>query len=68
MTTIKNNFHNTEFVTTKPATEIRRIINTNPADYTPAEKSWVHKVRKALCGTPNCTCGGELSERGPQEY
>ena len=68
MTTIKNNFHNTEFVTTKTADDINKIIGTNPADYTPAEKSWVTKARKALCGISYCTCGGELSERGPQEY
>jgi hypothetical protein len=27
----------------------------------------IKRVRKALCGIDGCTCGGPLSERGPQE-
>ena len=30
-------------------------------------KSQVNRVRRTLCGCGGCTCGGDLSERGPQQ-
>ena len=68
MITITNNFHDTEYRTRKSAEEINRVIMTEPYSRTAAERTWVNKVRRALCGMLDCTCSGELGERGNQEY
>lgn len=65
MTTLKNNFHGTEYRSRKSQEEIDRIANTWPADRTPAEKAFVRRVRDALCGAKGCQCGDEL---GIREY
>lgn len=53
MITIRNDFHDT-------AARIRAAIGDT---LTPSQ---VKRCRKALCGIEGCTCGGPLSERGPQ--
>lgn len=63
MITIKNDFHDTEFRTKKTAEEINKIRNTPPDARTDAERAWVNKVRRTLCGIIGCTCGGEFGER-----
>ena len=63
---ITNDFHGTEYRTSKSGEEIRQIINTEPSDRTQTERAWITRVRKSLCGIIDCTCGGELSERGNQ--
>jgi len=68
MTSITNDFHNTEYETRLTPLEIRRILNTNPDDRNDADKRFVRRCRKVLCGFTGCVCGGELSERGKQEW
>ena len=53
MITIRNDFHGT-------AARLRASIGDT---LTPSQ---VKRCRKALCGIEGCTCGGALSERGPQ--
>ena len=31
-------------------------------------KGQVKRIRRTLCGIDGCTCGGELGERGAQDY
>lgn len=53
MITVRNDFH-------KTTARIRvRIGDTLTANQ-------VRRCRKTLCGIEGCTCGGALSERGPQ--
>ncbi len=63
MTTLTNTFHNTEYRSTKSLDEIDRIVSTNPWNRADAEKAFVHRVRKALCGVDGCTCGDDLGRR-----
>ncbi len=63
MTTLKNAFHNTEYRSAKDPDEIERIASTQPWDRTETEKAFVRRVRKALCGVKNCTCGDDLGRR-----
>ena len=53
MITIRNDFHNT-------AVRVR----ANVGDVLTI--SQVKRCRKTLCSIDGCTCGGVLSERGPQ--
>lgn len=50
--TITNDFHNTSVT-------VRTLDGRLSARV-------VARVRRALCGIDGCTCGGDLSERGPQ--
>ena len=68
MTIIKNDFHNTEYNTPKTCGEVRYIFFIQPECRTQAQKAWVSRVRRKLCGSKMCTCGGELGERGMQEF
>ena len=53
MLTLRNDFHGTE-------ARVR-------ADYGETLSArQVARVRQTLCGIESCTCGGLLSERGPQ--
>lgn len=54
MITIRNDFHDT-------AVRIRASIGDT---LTPSQ---VRRCRRILCGIEGCTCGGALSERGPQQ-
>lgn len=51
LVTITNDFHGTEARVRAGAISLRTI----------------QRVRKALCGIDECTCGGNLSERGAQQ-
>jgi hypothetical protein len=51
--TIRNDFHGT-------AARVRPIDSY-------VARNTVLRVRRQLCGIAGCTCGGILSERGPQE-
>ena len=63
-TTLTNNFHGTEYTTTKTRGEIDRILDTQPDDRTPAQRRWVTRVRRELCGINGCTCAlNDLGER-----
>ncbi len=53
--TITNDFHSS-------AARVR--VSSLPADLTPSQ---IARVRRTLCGIDGCTCGGPLSERGPQD-
>jgi len=65
---IVNSFHGTKYKTNKSGEEICRIIGMEPSRRTSAEKAWVNKVRRSLCGISGCCCGGELDERGIQMW
>ena len=52
--TLSNNFHN--------STARVRVPDSGTLSV-----SQVRRVRRELCGIATCTCGGNLSERGPQE-
>lgn len=52
--TITNDFHDTE-------AKVR--VASLPANLS---RSQIARVRRTLCGISGCTCGGYLSERGPQ--
>jgi len=68
MITIRNDFHNSEYRTQKSAEETCLIINTAPDRRSIQAERWVKVVRRSLCGIKDCVCGGELGERGIQEY
>jgi len=53
MITVRNDFHNTE---ARIRAEIGDALTS----------SQVIRCRHKLCGIEGCTCGGPLSERGPQ--
>ena len=55
MITIKNDFHNT-------AVKIAKLGENGELT-----DSQIRRIRNALCGVWGCTCGGVLSERGPQD-
>jgi hypothetical protein len=63
MATLKNNFHDTEYRSNKDINEIEHIAQTPPWDRTAAEKAFVRRARRALCGVKNCQCGDELGRR-----
>ena len=50
MITLKNDFHNTE-CRIRPGAKSR---------------AQVRRIRRKLCPYPDCTCGGNLGERGSQ--
>ncbi len=52
--TIRNDFHGSE----------TRAV-PNEGYLSPRQ---VRRIRRDLCGIPECTCGGVLSERGPQDF
>ncbi len=69
MTKITNDFHGTEYRTRKSPKELRKIAEKNPHYFSAAEKRFVRKVQKKLCGMASCSCGwGIFSERGRQEW
>lgn len=53
--TIQNDFHHTEATV---------YLECLPAELT---ERHVRRIRRTLCGIEGCTCGGALSERGPQD-
>jgi hypothetical protein len=64
MTTLTNSFHNTEYRTRKDQDEIDQIRTTARWLWTPAQRAWARKVKRALCGIEGCKCGQtELDER-----
>lgn len=68
MLTITNDFHDTEYRTRRSAEEIERMVNTPRYMWTRAEKQFARRCWNTLCGSEECTCGGPLGERGPQEW
>ncbi len=64
MTTLTNDFHGTEYRTRKAIEECLDIVDRicgNTA--TDAEKAFVRRVNRALCGMPTCCCGDTLGCR-----
>lgn len=53
MITLQNDFHNTN-------TTLRCDLGSS------LSKSQIRRARKNLCGISECTCGGNLGERGNQ--
>ena len=68
MTTIRNSFHNTEYESRKSADDIRHMLHTHPGNWTTAQKAFARKVWNVLCGIDECTCGGDLGQRGKQDF
>ena len=50
--TIRNDFHRTS------ATVLAGKV---------LSQATINRVRRTLCGMADCSCGGDISERGPQE-
>ena len=44
------------------------MLNTHPGNWTPAQKAFRRKVWATLCGIEGCVCGGDLGQRGKQEF
>lgn len=63
MTTLINTFHGSKYHTKKSPEEVDRIVSTAPWERTEAEKAFVRRARKALCGVDGCTCGDEIGRR-----
>jgi len=57
--TVRNNFHGTEIT-------VRPKYDKEFGEYYLTDHQ-VKKCRRTLC-SPDCDCGGELGERGPQEF
>ena len=51
--TLRNNFHETR-------------VTLHVADDGELTKRQARRARRALCGMSDCSCGGNLGERGPQ--
>ena len=56
METLTNSFHDTE-VRVRNAEHTLEILSAIPHTLTHAEKAHARRVRAALCGSPDCTCG-----------
>jgi len=56
--TVRNDFHNTQ-INLRLCYEWRSGFELTP--------SQVQRARRVLCGVKDCTCGGALGERGPQD-
>jgi hypothetical protein len=64
MTTLTNNFHNTTYRTRKSDDELYAIKHRlYDGTATDADKRFRRRVRNALCGSDDCTCGGTFGER-----
>ncbi len=64
-----NSFHGTSFSTRKTPAEVEaiadRIAEGNSTD---ADRAFVRRAKRALCGSPGCNCGRDIFRRqGPQE-
>ena len=55
---VKNNFHNTRV-------RLRATVSDAGIKLTASQ---LRRARNALCGIPDCGCGGHVGERGPQEH
>jgi hypothetical protein len=69
MNLIHNTFHNTEYASTLSRVEIERrteiLYWTFFEDVPGHVVRWRNKVRRALCGIDECTCGNSIGERRP---
>jgi hypothetical protein len=57
LTVMTNDFHGTEYRTTKTRDELNAIDQKAPWHRTETEQAFVRKVRRTLCGIEGCTCG-----------
>ncbi len=64
MKTLRNSYHNTEAKTRLTDDDLARIQDTHPAEWTPAERQTVYRLRRKLCGVQGCTCGDTFGSRG----
>jgi hypothetical protein len=55
-TILSNSFHGTEYRTRKTREDLDRIDQTNPWDRTEAERAFVRRAARALCGSKECRC------------
>jgi len=71
--TLTNDFHHTEYCTTKSAEEIYDLVYLkDPFSLTPAQSKWRYRVWKTLCGMDDCNCSvgpaGLYGMRSEQEF
>lgn len=58
MRVLTNKFHGTEYHTNKTESQVQAIIDDhNRGVLSSADRAWVRRVRKALCGHDDCCCG-----------
>lgn len=57
MTTITNDYHDTEATTVYLVEELCDIKRRYPHECDNAEKALVHRLHDRLCGSSDCTCG-----------
>ena len=64
MTNLTNTFHVTEYRTRKSPDDLNRLRHGNPFTRDPADRRFVARVRRALCGVDGCVCArNDLGER-----
>lgn len=64
MTILKNSFHKTEYRTNLSDDEISRRRERSWWGLTDAQREWVRRVQRTLCGIDGCCCAGSnLCER-----
>lgn len=66
MTTLINTYHGTTYKTRKSASEINKIEEKWYCRYhtlTAAEKQFIQRSRRALCGMSDCGCGDFIGRR-----
>jgi hypothetical protein len=65
LTVLSNSFHSTEYRTRKSEPEVERLRHAEPHfGMSGAERAWVRRVRRTLCGVEGCTCATtQLGER-----
>lgn len=56
MDTLTNSFHRTS-VRVRNAARTLAILGKYARELTPAERAHARRVRNALCGSRDCTCG-----------
>jgi hypothetical protein len=56
METLTNSFHGT-LVRVRSADRTLAILGKHARELTPAEQAHARRVRDALCGSDDCTCG-----------
>ena len=55
MVKLSNDFHKT-------------VVRLNTTEGKALSQSQIRRARKELCGISDCCCGGDLGERGTQDY
>lgn len=69
MLTLTNDYHGTEYTTRKTARELDAIcLRIGQGTATETDKDFARRVHGALCGSPDCSCGGQFGERPARQW